>query len=107
MSLNSEVHVDRKLLDKLGTVNNPLAPSKCARFDNAFYLRVDFVNPLCNAQAGLYEKTIRLPAPIMSWHRASKGTTDKFAGCLAEAFPELKNLSEKELRDMEKTRDRV
>lgn len=107
MSLNSEVHPCMKRLDKLGTVNNPLPPSKRARFDNAFYSRVDFVNPLCSAQAGLYEKTIGLPEPIMSWHRASKGTSDKFAGCLTEIFPELKNLSEKELRDMEKTRDKI
>lgn len=107
MSLNSEVDVDWKLLDKLGTVNSPLRPSTRARFDNAFYSRVDFVNPLCSAQAGVYEKTVRLPEPIMGWHRASKGTADKFAGCLADIFPELKNLSEKELRDMEKTRDRI
>lgn len=105
MSVNSEVHVERKRFDRVGSINNPLL--KSSPFNNDFYSRVEFVNPVSIVLAGLYERTIRLPEPIKAWHRASKGTTDKFEGCLTELFPELKNLSEKELKEVEKMRDKV
>lgn len=97
MSVNTEVHVERKQLSKVGNINNPLRePSP---FANDSFLRLDFLNPLSTAQAGIYERTVKLPKPIVSWHPASKGTADKFEGCLTEIFPELKALTEKELEE--------
>jgi len=105
MSVNSEAHVERKWLNREWNINNPrIHPSP---FSNDFLPRLEFVNPLSTVQAGKYERIVKLPEPIRPWHRASKGTTDKFRGCLTEIFPELKDLSEKELKDIEKMRDKV
>lgn len=105
MSINTEVNVETKQLNKAGNINNPsLKPSP---FANDSFLRLDFLNPLSTAQAGVYERTIKLPRPIRPWHPASKGTTDKFEGCLTEIFPELKSLSEKELKEAQKLRGKT
>lgn len=105
MSINAEVHIERKWLNREPSINSPQI--KSAPFTNDYLPRLEFLNPLSVTQAGVYEKNIKLPEPIRTWHRASKGTTDKFKGCLTEIFPELKDLSEKELKEIEKMRDKV
>jgi len=105
MSINTEVHVERKLLSREGNINDP--PIKPSPFTNDFFPRLEFVNPSSITQAGMYEKTVKLPEPIRAWHSASKGATDDFKGCLIEIFPELKDLSEKELEEIKEMRDKV
>lgn len=101
MSINSQMHIERKLLNLEPSGNNP---DKKSPFANDFLSRLEFLNPSSITHAGLYDKTINLPKPIKSWHRASRGATEKFKGCLTEIFPELKNLTEKELKEIEKKR---
>lgn len=101
MSINSQTHLERRLLNQEPSGNNP---DRKSPFANDYFPRSDFLNSSSVTQAGLYERTIKLPKPIKPWHRASKGVTDRFKGCLTELFPELKNLNEKELKDIERKR---
>jgi hypothetical protein len=101
MSINSQTHIERRLLNRELSGNNPERKSP---FANDYLSRVEYLNPSSVTQAGLYEKIISLPRPIKPWHRASKGVTERFRGCLTEMFPELRGLSEKDLKEMEKER---
>lgn len=101
MSINSQTHIERRLLNLEPSGNNP---DKKSPFANDYLSRLEYLNPSSLTQAGLYEKTINLPRPIKPWHRASKGVTERFKGCLTDIFPELKDLSEKDLKEMEKKR---
>jgi len=105
MSINTEAYVERKWLHKETDINNP--PSITPKpFNNQFVARRELVNPALVAYAGRYEKVLKVPEPVKPWHRAIRGTTDKFRGCLTEIFPELKDLTDKELKEIEKMRDR-
>lgn len=101
MSINSQTYVERRLLDREPSRNDP---DRKSPLSNNFLSRLEFLNPSPFTQAGLYERTVKLPAPIKPWHRASKGAADKFKGCLAEIFPELKDISEKELKEIGRKR---
>jgi hypothetical protein len=101
MSVNSQTYTERRILNREPSGNNPdLKPP----FANDSLLRLEFLNPSPITQAGLYDKIIKLPRPIKPWHRASKGATDRFKGYLSKTFPELKDLSEKELKEIKKKR---
>jgi len=39
----------------------------------------------------------KMPAPMLRWHQAKKGTASKFQGCLSKIFPELEKISDKAL----------
>jgi len=101
MSINSQTYVERRLLLQEPSGNNP---DRKPPFANDRLSRLDFLNPSSITSAGLYEKTIKLPDPIKPWHHASKGATRRFKGFLTEIFPELKGVSEKDLRDIERKR---
>jgi hypothetical protein len=101
MSINSQTHIERKLLNREPNGNNP---DRKLPHANDYLSRFEFLNPPVLTQAGLYEQTVKLPTPIKPWHQASKGATDRFKGCLAEIFPELKDISEKELKEIERKR---
>ena len=101
MSSNSQLSVQREILapESSGTHNQRASP-----LVNDFFSSINFVNPVSITQAGRYDRIENIPSPIKSWHRASKGATERFSGCLSEMFPELKNLSDKGLKGIEKKR---
>ena len=101
LSVNSQTHIERRLLNREPSGNNP---ERKPPLMNDYLSTLEFLNPSFFTQAGLYEKTVKLPAPIKSWHKASKGAADRFKGCLTEIFPELKDISEKELKEIERKR---
>jgi len=104
MSFNSQTYIERKLLNREPSGNNP---DRKPPLTNDYSSRLEFLNPSLLTQAGLYERTVKLPTPIRPWHKASKGATDKFKGCLAEIFPELKDISEKEFKEIERQRHKL
>jgi hypothetical protein len=104
MSINSSVNIERQIIHQdfsgdSNTTNHLL-------LTNNFLSRIGFLTithpPL--TQAGRYDQTINMPKPMKAWHRASKGTTERFEGCLTKLFPELTDLSEKDLKEIEKKR---
>lgn len=101
MSINSQTHIERKLLNRELSGNNPYRKPPLT---NDYSSTLEFLNPSLLTQAGLYERIVKLPTPIKPWHQASKGATDRFKGCLAEIFPELKDISEKELKEIRRKR---
>ncbi len=101
MSVNSSMNIERRMLQSEASGNNPHRNSPIT---NDYFPRTDFLNPLSITIAGRYDRTEKLPAPVKPWHRASKGATERFSGCLSELFPELKNLKEKDLKKLEKKR---
>lgn len=104
MSINSQAHIERRLLDREPSRNNP---DKESPFTNDYSSRIQYLNPSSTTLAGLYERAMSLPRPIKPWHRASRGATERFKGCLTEIFPELKDLDEKDLWEMEKKRHKL
>jgi hypothetical protein len=101
MSTNSEMNVQREILTLKSTGNDHQNTSP---FANDIFSNINFLNPVSITQAGRYDRIEKIANPIKSWHPASKGTTERFSGCLSEIFPELKNLSDKELKGIEKKR---
>lgn len=101
MSINSQMNVERRLLSPEPSGNNPERRSPLI---NDYLPSMEFLNPLAITPAGKYDKTEKLPNPLKPWHRASKGATDRFKGCLSKLFPELKDLNEKDLKEIEKKR---
>jgi hypothetical protein len=101
MAINAQVHVERRLLEREPTGNTP---SKDPPFANDYFHRLAFLNPSSVTLTGSYEKIVKLPRPVKSWHKSSRGATDRFKGCLAELFPELKDLDERELKGLERKR---
>jgi len=55
--------------------------------------------------AGNYEQTIRLPNPILNYHKALPKTLDRYQGKLLELFPELSSISEEELKRIGRKRE--
>jgi hypothetical protein len=101
MSINSSFNLERQIAhqDFSGNFNT----KDHLLLTNNYLSRIGFLTiPL--TQAGKYDQTINVPKPMKAWHRASKGTTDKFEGCLTKVFPELIDLSEKEIRRIDKKR---
>ena len=101
MSVNAEVNIERKLIYQEPSVNNPRSESPVT---NDFLPRIEFLNPSSITQAGVYDRIIKLPKPVKSWHRASRGATERFKGCLSDVFPELKDLSEEDMKEIERKR---
>ncbi len=102
MTVNSEIHVERRLVYHESTANTPSTRRHVA---NDYLARIEFFNPSAITRTGRYETTtIKKLLPTKTWHRASKGTTSRFKGCLSELFPELKQLDEQDLRDLERKR---
>lgn len=103
MSVNSQMSTERRLLDGEPSGNNPDRKSPLA---NDYLPKIEYLNPLVVTQAGLYDRIIKLPEPMRPWHRASKGAAERFSGCLSDIFPELKDISEDELKQLQKKRHR-
>ena len=101
MSTNAQVNFERKLLNQEPSINNPNNESPVT---NAYLPQFEFLNPSPITHAGIYDRILKLPKPLKSWHRASKGTAERFKGCLSDAFPELKNLSEDDMKEIERKR---
>lgn len=101
MSVNAQVNVTRKLLHQEPSTNNPRNEQPVT---SDFLPRIEFLNPSVITHAGVYDRIIKLPEPVKPWHRASKGATDRFKGCLSDAFPELKDLSEEDMKEIERER---
>ncbi len=101
MSVNSSVSLERKIAyqDPSGNYSKKDQPS----LTNNYFSRIGFLT-LSLTQAGRYDQTINISKPLKAWHRASKGTTDRFEGCLTKIFPELVDLSEKDLKEIDKKR---
>jgi hypothetical protein len=99
VSVNSQVNISRKILYEEPSVNNPRNESPAT---NNFFPRIEFLN--ASSITGIYDRIIKLPTPVKSWHRASKGTVDRFKGCLSGVFPELKDLSEEDMKAIERKR---
>jgi hypothetical protein len=95
------VNFERKLLNQEPSVNNPKNEPPVA---NDYLPRIEFLNPSPITQAGVYDRILKLPTPLKSWHRASRGVAERFKGCLSEAFPELRNLSEEDMKEIERER---
>lgn len=104
MSANSQMNVERRLLYQEPSGNDPDRKPPLA---NDFLRRIEYLNPLTVAQTGLYDRIVKLPKPISPWHRASRGAAERFSGCLSDVFPELKDLSEDDLKQLQKKRHRL
>lgn len=100
-SVNSQMNVERRLLYQEPSGNDPDRKPPLA---NDFLRRIEYLNPLAVTQTGLYDRIVKLPKPIRPWHRASKGAAERFKGCLSDDFPELKDLSEEDLKELQKKR---
>jgi hypothetical protein len=101
VSVNAHVNIARKLLHQEPSVNNPRNEPPVT---NDFLPSIEFLNPSAITQAGVYDRIIKLPEPVKPWHRASRGATERFKGCLSDVFPELKNLSEEDLKEIKRER---
>lgn len=101
LSINTHMNIERKSLRQEPSMNNPKSQPPEA---NDYLLNIEFLNPSSITQAGIYDRIVKLPKPIKPWRRASRGATERFKGCLSEAFPELKNLSEEDLKEIERER---
>lgn len=101
MSVNANVNITRKFFHQRLSVNNPRNESPVT---NDFLPNIEFLNPSALTQAGVYDRIIKLPKPVKPWHRASKGATERFKGSLLDVFPELKDLSEEEMKDIKRER---
>jgi hypothetical protein len=101
VSVNADVSIAWKRLHQEPSVNNPRNDSPVS---NDFLPSIEFLNPSAITQAGVYDRTIKLPKPVKHWHRASKGATERFKGCLSDIFPELKDLSEEDMKDIKRKR---
>ena len=101
MSTNSQVSVQRENLTSKPSYTHRQQPTPIV---NDFFSSMNFLNPISVTQAGRYDRVETVPNPIKSWHKASKGATERFSGCLSEMFPELKDLSESEIKRIERKR---
>ena len=88
MSTNSQVSVQRENLTSKPSYTHSQQPTPIV---NDFFSSMNFLNPISVTQAGRYDTVETVPNPIKSWHKASKGATERFSGCLSEMFPELKD----------------
>lgn len=104
MSVNSQMNVERRLLQGEPSGNSPERKPPLA---NDYFPRIEFLNPLAVTQAGLYDRIVKLPKPVKAWHPASKGVAERFKGCLSDVFPELKDLSEEDLKEIERKRHKL
>jgi len=104
MSVNSQMNTERRLFHGEPSGNNPDRKPPLA---NDYLPKTQYLNPLVVTQAGLYDRIIRLPKPLRSWHRASRGAAERFSGCLSDVFPELKGISEDDLKLLQKKRHRL
>ncbi len=105
MSVNSQMNIERRLFHREPSGNNP--ERKLPLTNDSCLPRIDYINPSAITQAGLYDRIVKLPKPLKPWHPASKGTAERFKGYLSDAFPELKDLSEKDLKEIERKRNRL
>ncbi len=101
MSFNAQMNIARKFIHQEPSANNPKNEPTVA---NDYLPRIEFLNPSAITQAGVYDRIMKLPEPVKPWHRASKGATERFKGCLSDVFPELKELSEEDMKEIERTR---
>ncbi len=103
MFINSQVSVQREILVTLPTSSHGPPP---VPFVNDLPSRTNFLNlnRISITFAGRYDRVETVPNPIKQWHKASKGATERFSGSLADVFPELKDISEKELKRIQRTR---
>jgi hypothetical protein len=98
VSVNAHVNIARKLHQEPSITDN----LEVMLATNDFLPRIEFLNP--SAITGLYDRVVKLPEPLKPWHRASKGATEEFKGCLSDVFPELKDLSEEDMNDIKRKR---
>jgi hypothetical protein len=98
------MNVERRLLQGEPSGNSPERKPPLA---NDYFPRIEFLNPLAVTQAGLYDRIVKLPKPVKAWHPASKGVAERFKGCLSDVFPELKDLSEEDLKEIERKRHKL
>jgi len=108
MSVNSQMNIERRFLHREfcrePSRNNP---ERKPPLTNDYLPSIESLNPLTVTQAGLYDRIVNVPKPVKpvrSWHRAPKGTVERFKGCLSDAFPELKELSDEDLKEIERKR---
>lgn len=99
MSVNSQVNVQREIL--VPNSSNTHGSKSTGRVANDFFSSINYLNQISITRAGRYDRVEKVPNPIKSWHKASKGATERFSGGLSQMFPELKNLSEKELKKIQ------